>query len=180
MGLRRAAVAPAALNERPATRIVVVIGVAGSGKTTVGRALAARLGWRFHDADDLHSPESIERMKNNRPLEEEQRQPWLLRVRAVIEQALADGARAVIACSALKDRYRQTIAGGLPGIRFVLLTGDPALLRERLERRENHFAGPGLLGSQLAVLEPPADALTLDVALPVDALVDRIVSDLQC
>lgn len=162
-----------------AARIVVITGVAGSGKTTVGRALADRLGWRFHDADDLHSPESIERMRNNQPLDDAQRYPWLLRVRAVIEQAIRDRTGAVIACSALKESYRRTLAGGLPGVRFVFLTGDPELLRQRLELREGHFAGADLLDSQLAALEPPENVLTLDVALPVDALVDRIASALD-
>ena len=160
-------------------RIVVITGVAGSGKTTVGRALADRLGWRFHDADDLHSPESIERMRNKQPLDDAQRHPWLLRVRAVIEQSIRDRAGAVVACSALKESYRRTLAGGLPGIQFVFLTGDPELLRQRLERREGHFAGADLLDSQLAALEPPENVLTLDVALPVDALVDRITSALE-
>jgi gluconokinase len=163
----------------PLPHIVVVIGVTGSGKSTVGRALAAALGWRFHDADDLHSPENVERMRHNIPLNDEQRQPWLLRVRAVVEQAVRDRSGEVIACSALKARYRETIAGGLEGVRFVHLVGDPALLRTRLENRPGHFAGPALLDSQLDALEPPVDALMLDVALPVDALVDAIVRDIQ-
>jgi carbohydrate kinase (thermoresistant glucokinase family) len=158
---------------------VIVAGVTGSGKSTVGRALADRLGWRFHDADDLHPPENVARMRANQPLTDAQRLPWLLRVRAVVEQAARDGRGDVIACSALKRRYRETIAGGVAGVRFVHLTGDPELLRERLEHRPDHFAGPGLLDSQIEALEPPADALTLDVSLPVDALVDAIARDLS-
>jgi len=160
-------------------RVVILSGVAGSGKTTVGQALARRLGWRFHDADDLHAPASIARMRHNLPLDDAQRQPWLLRVRSVIENAVRDGAGGVIACSALKERYRRTLAGGLSGVRFVFLTGDPQLLHQRLEQRAGHFAGPALLDTQLAALEPPDDALTLDVAVPVDALVERIVADLR-
>ena len=158
--------------------IAIITGVTGSGKSTVGRALADRLGWCFHDADDLHPPENVARMRANQPLTDAQRLPWLLRVRAVVEQAARDGRGDVIACSALKRRYRETIAGGMTGVRFVHLTGDPELLRERLERRPDHFAGPGLLDSQLQALEPPVDALTLDVSLPVDALVDAIARDL--
>jgi gluconokinase len=158
---------------------VIITGVAGSGKSTVGRALAARLGWRFHDADDLHSPESVDRMRRNLPLDDTLRQPWLERVRGVIEQAIADRVNAVIACSALKAQYRETLARGLSGIRFVHLTGAPALLRERLALRSGHFAGTDLLDSQLAALEPPQQALTLDVSRPVDALVDAVVSDLR-
>ncbi|MBA3640252.1 MAG: gluconokinase [Acidobacteria bacterium] len=159
--------------------MVIVIGVTGSGKSTVGRALATTLGWRFHDADDLHSPENVERMRHNNPLTDEQRTPWLLRVRAVVDQAVRDGSGEVIACSALKARYRDTIAGGVKGVRFVHLAGDPALLRQRIEHRAGHFAGPALLDSQLEALTPPTDALTLDVQLPVDALVDAIVRDIQ-
>jgi gluconokinase len=158
--------------------IVIITGVTGSGKSTVGRALAARLGWRFHDADDLHSPENAERMRRNQPLTDAHRLPWLLRVRAVVEEAARARQGEVVACSALKQRYRETIAGDVRGVRFVHLTGDPELLRERLEHRPRHFAGPGLLDSQLEALEPPADALTLDVSLPVDALVDAIARDL--
>jgi carbohydrate kinase (thermoresistant glucokinase family) len=163
----------------PLPHIVIVIGVTGSGKSTVGRALAARLGWRFHDADDLHSPENVERMRRNVPLTDEQRQPWLLRVRAIVDQAVRDGSGEVIACSALKERYRDVIAGGVNGVRIVHLTGAPALLRQRLEHRAGHFAGPGLLDSQLQALEPPREALTIDVQLPVDAIVEVIVQDLH-
>jgi carbohydrate kinase (thermoresistant glucokinase family) len=160
-------------------RIVIVMGVTGSGKSTVGRALAARLGWRFHDADDLHTPENVERMRHEQPLTDAQRQPWLLRVRAVVEQAARERRGDVIACSALKAAYRETIAGGVEGVRFVHLAGDPALLRARVQGRPEHFAGPGLLESQFEALEPPADALTLDIRLPVDALVDAIERDLS-
>lgn len=158
---------------------IILTGVAGSGKTTVGTEVARRLGWAFCDADDLHDAESIERISRNQPLDDADRAPWLKRVRAVIERTKDAGGQIVIACSALKQRYRDTLAGGLTGIRFVFLTGDAALLRQRLERRRGHFAGPALLESQLAELEPPRDALTVDVSLPVDAIVDLIVSDLN-
>jgi len=163
----------------PLPHIVIVIGVTGSGKSTVGHALATRLGWRFHDADDLHSPENVERMGQNIPLTDEHREPWLLRVRAVVDQAVRDGSGEVIACSALKARYRDTIAGGVEGVRFVHLTGGRALLQERIEHRPHHFAGPGLLDSQLQALEPPRDALTVNIQLPVDVIVDAIVQDIQ-
>lgn len=164
--------------ERPIDTIILT-GVAGSGKTTVGRALAQRLDWPFCDADDLHDAESIERIRRNQPLDDRDREPWLQRVRAVIERTKQEGGSIVIACSALKERYRQTLAAGLTGIRLVLLTGDVALLRERLEQRRGHFAGPALLDSQLAELERPLDALTIDVSLPVDAIVDRILDDVR-
>ena len=163
----------------PPTRVVIVIGVTGSGKTTVGVALAQRVGWRFHDADDLHSPESIERMRRGIGLTDELRAPWLARVRAVIENAIGDGEGAVIACSALKERYRTVLAHGLPGIRFVLLTAPPEVLRKRLAERKNHFAGPSLLDSQLKTLEIPRDALVVDATREVDEIVDTIVDELS-
>ena len=166
------------MTERP-VETVILAGVAGSGKTTVGRALAARLGWPFCDADDLHAVESIERIRRGHALDDEDREPWLERVRAVIDRTRRDGVSIVIACSALKERYRRVLAQGLTNIHFVFLDGDPALLRERLERRRGHFAGPELLASQLAELEPPRDALTVDVARSVDAIVDLIVAGLE-
>ena len=156
---------------------IILTGVAGSGKTTVGRALARRLDWPFCDADDLHDAESIERIRRNQPLDDRDREPWLQRVRAVIDATKQEGGSIVIACSALKEHYRRTLTAGLTGIRLVLLTGDVALLRKRLEQRRGHFAGPALLDSQLAELERPLDALTIDVSLPVDAIVDRILDD---
>ena len=155
------------------------MGVAGSGKTTVGGALAERLGWNFCDADDLHSAANLDRLKHGRPLNDADRQPWLERVRVVIERAQADGVATVVACSALKERYRRTLVDGIPGVRLVFLSGSAELLRQRLEHRRFHVAGPEILDSQLADLEPPRGALTLDVSLPVDALVDAIVADLR-
>ena len=158
---------------------MLLTGVAGSGKTTVGRALAERLGWRFCDADDLHDAESIARIRRNQPLSDADREPWLQRVRSVIENTKAAGDPIVIACSALKARYRRALAEGLTGIRFVFLSGDPSLLRERLAQRRDHFAGPALLESQLADVEPPEEALHVDVSVPVEEIVDRIVADLE-
>ncbi len=154
--------------------IIVIIGVAGVGKTTVGRALAETLGWAFYDADDLHAPEDRERMRRGEALTDRMRQPWLERVRAIIVRAANRNERAVIACSALKQRYRDVLSRGLP-TRFVFLSADADILQARLQR-PNHFAGVALLESQLATLEPPSHVLALDAALSVDALVARIRS----
>lgn len=164
---------------RLAVDTVILTGVSGSGKSTIGQALADRLGWRFCDADDLHDAASVERIRRNQPLDDADRAPWLTRVRGVIEEMKRAGTPVVIACSALKERYRRVLAEGLSGVRFVFLTGDPSLLLARLEARRGHFAGPALLASQLADLEPPDDALYIDVSLPVDAIVDRIRADLE-
>ena len=115
--------------------VVVITGVSGSGKSTVGRALAERLSWRFHDADDLHSPENVERMRRGLPLNDAMRAPWLARVRGVIEEAVHDRAGAVIACSALKARYRTFLSDGFPDVRFVFLHASRELLLQRLASR---------------------------------------------
>jgi gluconokinase len=154
--------------------VVVVMGVAGSGKTTVGSALAVSLGWRFVDGDDFHSPESVAKMARGEPLTDADRGPWLERLRAVVADALARGAPVVMACSALKQSYRDRLTVDGARVRFVHLAGDPALLRARLERRAGHFMTAAMLDSQLAALEPPAGALSLDAALPPDLLVARI------
>lgn len=145
--------------------VVIVMGVTGAGKTTVGERLAAELGWRFHDADDFHPESNKAKMHAGIPLTDEDRWPWLRALRRVIEQALADGAGAVVTCSALKRAYRDVLAGGLDGVRYVHLTGDPRVLEARLAGRLGHFMNPALLASQIATLETPEGAIEVDVAL---------------
>lgn len=145
--------------------VIVVMGVTGAGKTTVGQRLAKTLGWRFHDADDFHPPANKAKMNAGIPLTDDDRWPWLRALRAVIEQALADGSSAVVTCSALKRAYRDVLAGGLADVRYVHLTGDRRVLADRLASRRGHFMNPALLDSQIATLEAPADALDVDVAL---------------
>jgi len=154
--------------------VVVLMGVAGAGKTTVGQALAQALGWRFVDADDLHPPANRAKMVRGEPLDDADRAPWLLRLADDIRGWLHDGRDVVLAASALKARYREQLAVDPAQVRFVYLTGSPALLAERLQRRTGHFLPPSLLASQLADLEPPEDALTVDVTPPPEALVATI------
>lgn len=139
------------------------MGVSGAGKTTVGRRLAADLGWSFYEGDDFHPDANVRKMTAGIPLTDEDRLPWLRSLRALAESCLAAGEDAVIACSALKESYRRLLAGGLDGVRFVHLTGDPRLIAERLEQRAGHFMKPGMLASQLAALEPPEGATVIDV-----------------
>jgi gluconokinase len=148
--------------------VIIVMGVTGSGKTTVGQRLAQSLGWRFHDADDFHPAANKAKMHAGIPLVVEDRWPWLRALRAVIEQALADHVGAVVTCSALKRVYRDVLAGGLSDVRYVHLTGDPAVIAAHLAGRSGHFMNPALLDSQIATLEAPADALDVDVALTPD------------
>jgi gluconokinase len=155
-------------------RLILLMGVAGSGKTTVGRALAASLGWEYHEADDFHSPANKEKMGRGIPLNDGDRAPWLAAIRAAMEACLAAGRPAVFTCSALKAQYREVLLAGLASVALVHLTGDPALLLSRLQGRAGHYMKPEMLASQLATLEPPADALTLDVAQPPAELVAAI------
>lgn len=148
--------------------VIIVMGVTGSGKTTVGQRLAEALGWRFHDADDFHPAANKAKMHAGTPLTDEDRWPWLQALRDVIEQALADQAGAVVTCSALKRAYRDVLSGGLSNVYYVHLTGDPGVLAARLASRHGHFMNPALLDSQIATLEAPADAIDVDVALTPD------------
>ncbi len=150
---------------------IVVMGVSGSGKTTIGDGLARRLGLVFQDADDLHPPENRAKMARGEPLDDADRGPWLDAVAAV----LADGG-VVMACSALKRAYRDRLRRAAPALRLVFLHGDRDLLAERMSHRHGHFMPTSLLDSQLATLEEPApdeQAVRLDVVEPVDALLDE-------
>lgn len=147
----------------PARPVVIVMGVAGAGKTTVGRLIAADAGLPFLDADDYHSVASIARMHAGLPLRDRDRLPWLDRLNAELHTRERDRG-AVLACSALTEAYRGRLLAGLPRAAVVLLTGSPELLHERLAARHGHFAGPELLASQLATLERPRGAVVVDVA----------------
>jgi gluconokinase len=159
--------------------VVIVMGVAGSGKTTVGSALAAARGWRFVDADDVHGPDNVAKMARGEALTDADRAPWLARLRATIVDALAQNTPLVLACSALKAAYRETLVDGDGArVRVVHLAATPALLRQRLEARPGHYMKATMLDGQLATLEAPADALTLDASLPVATLVGAIETGL--
>jgi gluconokinase len=157
--------------------IVVLMGVSGVGKTTIGRVLAADLGWPFLDADDFHSPANVEKMARSLPLTDADREPWLEALRTAIGERLARGESAVLACSALKESYRVRLRVD-PSVRFVHLTADPELIRLRLGQRREHFFAPELLASQLEALETPADALGMDVADAPEVVARRIADAL--
>jgi gluconokinase len=152
--------------------VIVVMGAAGAGKSSVGHALASALGCRFVDGDEHHSPESIAKMRAGLPLTDVDRAPLLARLHDLIANAVGRRESLVVACSALHERYRIVLRGNLRGIRFLYLKADEATLRERLSGRTGHFAGPALVSSQLAALEEPDDALTVDAARPISEIVD--------
>ncbi len=150
------------------------MGVAGSGKTTIGRLLAAQLGWPYHEADDFHSAANKAKMGRGEPLDDTDRAPWLAAIRAAMDACAARGQSAVFTCSALKESYRHVLVAGAPGVRLVFLTGDRTLLQQRLEARPGHYMKAGMLESQLAILEPPTGALTLEVRQTPEEIVATI------
>ena len=143
-------------------RVVVLMGVTGAGKTTVGQQLAAALGWTFVEGDAFHPPANIAKMHRGEPLDDADRAPWLQAIRRRIDELVASAQSAVIACSALKRAYREVLARDRPEVTFVYLKASAALIAERLRHRAGHFMPPALLQSQLDTLEEPADGITVD------------------
>ena len=154
--------------------VILLMGVAGSGKTTVGRTLAAALGWRFRDADEFHPPANLAKMSAGQPLTDADRVPWLAAIREYLDATIARGENAVVTCSALKIAYRPNLIADPLQVKLVHLTGDPAWIAARLAGRRGHFMKPAMLASQLAELEPLRDALTVDIAGTPDQIVAQI------
>lgn len=153
------------------------MGVVGAGKTTVGNLLAQKLGWIFADADDFHPAANIEKMSRGVPLDDSDRAPWLKALHDSILRWNAKRNSAVLACSALKRKYRDELRA--PGVQFVYLQGNPELIRERLHSRRGHFATDSILQSQFADLEAPADAINVSIDQTPEAIVDEIVRELR-
>lgn len=155
------------------------MGVTGCGKTTVGAMLAGACGWDFRDADDFHPAANVAKMKNGAPLTDEDRWPWLARLNTFLLDSERQGKSLVLACSALKQVYRDRLARGCTATRFVFLDGDVELIRARLLARRGHYMNPKLLASQFAILERPEDALRLDIAESPAELVRSIRERLE-
>jgi gluconokinase len=162
-----------AIPNRPT--VLIFMGVAGTGKSTVAALFAKRTGAGFLEGDDFHPPSNISKMSAGIALTDEDRAQWLAALRKVIVHALAAGALTVITCSALKAKYRDELAGGDGRVGFVHLTGPRALIEERLKSRRGHFMSPALLDSQLATLEPPAEALVFSCEKPAEEIVEALV-----
>jgi gluconokinase len=161
------------------TRFVIVMGVAGSGKTTVGEMLAQRLGWNFYDADAFHPAENIAKMANGTPLDDSDRAPWLAALHALIDTSLKENRPAVLACSALKESYRQQLLEGNEGVQIVYLKGSYDLIWSRISQRKDHYMKPQMLQSQFEALEEPTNALTFDVSLSVEDIVEGVLKCLE-
>ena len=161
--------------------ILVLMGVSGCGKTTVGKMLADCLGWRFLEGDELHPPANIAKMKSGTPLDDADRKPWLEAIAARIDQWRAQEAQGIVACSALKRAYRDILIGDRDDVGLVFMSGSQDLIAARLAARKGHFMPPGLLDSQFATLQPPGpdeSPITIDIDAPAAELVTRILAAL--
>jgi len=155
--------------------VIVLMGAAGAGNTTVGRQLSEELRWRFLDGDEVHPLENITKMGRGTPLTDEDRRPWIQALRRSIAEWLEQGMNAVLTCSLLMHAHRAAVLAGYePHVKLAYLQASRALLRQRLTARTGHFAGVALLESQLALLEEPSDALLLDASMPPEQLVQTI------
>jgi gluconokinase len=158
--------------------VILVMGVTGAGKTTVGKLLAQRLGWQFLDADDFHPPANIEKMKHGIALNDADREPWLAAIHAALLDYAAKNQNAVLACSALKQKYRERLAAGLD-MRICYLKGSFEEISSHIEHRTGHFAGEAILAGQFADLEEPDDAVVLDATAPPEENVSEALTKLH-
>jgi len=161
------------------TRFLIVMGVSGCGKTRVGKALADSLGWDFYDADDFHPPENVAKMANGTPLNDSDRAPWLASMHELISSSLRADHSGVLACSGLKERYRQQLLKDNEGVQIIYLKGTYDLIWSRMEKRTDHYMKPHMLQSQFEALEEPSNALTMDISSSVEEIVREIISDLS-
>lgn len=161
---------------------LIVMGVSGSGKSTVAEAVGRRLGWPFEDGDKFHPKSNVAKMAAGHPLTDEDRWPWLNGIADEIERTCQSGRHVIVACSALKRAYRDVLLRGRGDVRFVFLKGTQELIADRLARRKGHFMPPELLTSQFSTLEPPNDAehvVTVSIDAPVEGIVDEILRQLK-
>jgi gluconokinase len=156
---------------------LVVMGVSGSGKSTIADRLGQRLAWKYEDGDKFHPASNVAKMSAGQPLTDEDRWPWLLAIANEIDRVCTAGEHAVIACSALRRAYRDVLVHGRSDVRIIFLKGTQQLIADRLAQRKGHFMPPGLLESQFATLEPP-DAGERPITVSIDASVDAIIDDI--
>ena len=160
-------------------RFIIVMGVSGSGKTSIGKALANRLGWDFYDADDFHPPENVAKMANGIPLDDSDRAPWLAALHDLISSSLTANRPGVLACSALKERYRRQLLKDNDDVQLVYLKGSYDLIWSRMSVRKDHYMKPRMLQSQFETLEEPVYALTIEISGSVDEIVEKIIGQIE-
>ncbi len=154
----------------------IVMGVSGSGKSSVGKALADALGWDFYDADDFHPAENVAKMASGTPLDDSDRAPWLARLRDLIHACLEEKRPGVLACSALKERYRQVLLAGNPDVQIIYLKGSYDLIWQRMSQRPGHFMKAHMLQSQFDALEEPQNALVVGIEQSLDEITQKILT----
>ena len=167
------------MTQRTKTRFCIVMGVAGSGKTSVGKSLAEQLGWDFYDADDFHPPENVAKMAGGIPLTDSDRAPWLATLHELISACLMQNRPGVLACSALRESYRQQLLEGNEYVQLIYLKGSYELIWSRMEVRKDHYMQPHMLQSQFETLEEPTNALTADISKSVGDMVQEILKCLE-
>ncbi|WP_013322699.1 gluconokinase [Gloeothece verrucosa] len=165
--------------QEQSSKICIIMGVSGSGKSTIGKLLSQELGWQFYDGDDFHPLENVEKMKQGIALNDADREPWLKALRRLIDNLQTQQENGIIACSALKENYRELLQGNDDNIIFIYLQGSFETIRKRLLHREGHFMKENLLNSQLETLETPHNAIVVDISLSPQEMVDKIIAYLQ-
>ncbi|MGD1006429.1 MAG: gluconokinase [Ignavibacteriaceae bacterium] len=158
--------------------IFIVMGVSGSGKTTVAKAVSNKFGWKYYEGDEYHPAENVEKMKNWIPLNDEDRLPWLLSLRKVVEEAISKRENIVISCSALKEAYRKILKVS-EEVKFIYLKGSYDLIRKRMEERIPHFFKPEMLKSQFDVLEEPQQAIEIDISKSSESIIGDVIDKIN-
>jgi gluconokinase len=160
-------------------RFLIVMGVSGCGKSSIGKALAEQLGWDFYDADDFHPPENVSKMANGIPLTDSDRAPWLAALHDMISSSLKKNQPGVLACSALKENYRRQLMKDIDNVRLVYLKGSYDLIWSRMSGRKDHYMKPEMLQSQFDTLEEPTHALTIDISISIDEIIQKILGQIR-
>jgi len=159
--------------------IFIIMGVSGSGKSTVGKSVSKELGWKFYEGDEYHPVENVQKMKNGIPLNDEDRLPWLHSLRKIIVDTIEEQENIIISCSALKESYRNILKVNKQ-VEFIYLKGNFDLIRERMEKRTDHFFKPELLKSQFETLEEPQEAIEIDISVPAGSTIKDVVNRIKC
>ena len=154
------------------------MGVSGCGKTTVGKMLSDKLGWKYYEGDDYHPKENVEKMSKGIPLSDDDRKPWLLKLRSIIEDSLANGTNIILSSSALKESYRKLLKVN-DEVKFIYLKGNYELIESRMSLRKDHFMKPGMLKSQFDALEEPSDAIAIDINQSLEEIEKNILQEIQ-